>query len=92
MAEELHHIHPAAQVVPDVCARGARLEGPGVGQAEGGSEGGSLSPLGPRLPALGHPGWKHSLTWAGPTRRWAGGQAQNLPECLMDTAPPSKGH
>lgn len=43
------------------------------------SEGGSLSPAGPSLPALGHPGWKHSLTWAGSARRRAGCQAQNLP-------------
>lgn len=46
---------------------------------QGSSEGGSLSPAGSSLPALGHPGWKHSLTWAGSARRRAGCQAQNLP-------------
>lgn len=40
---------------------------------------GALSSLGPSIPALGHPGWEHSLTWAGPARRRAGCQAQNLP-------------
>lgn len=63
VAEELH-----SRLLCYVCMGG-----------QGSPEGGSLSPPGPSHPAFGHPGWEHSLTWAGPARRRAGCQAQNLP-------------
>ena len=52
----------------------------GLGQAKPKATLKGLSvPSGAHPTALGHPGWEHSLTWAGPARRWAGCQAQNLP-------------